>query len=146
MRSVSAKRRRAGVVLNYLSLVLFLALFRAGLPGGWSVAKAAAIVAVLAVSVWSFVDVHVGTGLWRLAHAPHDRLDEREIQMTRDSLRYAYAVFSVVALIVMFVVAIFGIRGFGQLGVLVPAVLTYAAHTLPSSVIAWTEKTIAAEP
>lgn len=145
MRSLSQKRRRVGVVVNHAAAAVFLVAFYAGLSRGWGVAPVSLAVVGLAAAVWSFVDVHVGTGLWTFVHAPHERLDEREAQVARDSLRHAYAIFTVVALAIMLLVAVLDVRGFGRLGVLVPAVMIYFAHTLPSSVLAWTEKRVGGE-
>lgn len=145
MRSLSLKRRRVGVAVNHAGVVVFLAAFHAGLSSGWGAVTTALAVVGAAAAVWSFVDVHVGTGLWRFVHAPHERLDEREVQVARDSLRHAYAIFTVVALAAMLLVAVFNVRGFGRLGVLVPAAMIYFAHTLPSSVLAWTEKRVGEE-
>jgi len=75
--------------------------------------------------------------LWRLAHAKLETLDEREIQQNLQSLRHAYAVFTIASLLIILILVVFGWGGqTRQLAVF--WVLFYLAHTLPSSILAWT--------
>ncbi|MBN1885124.1 MAG: hypothetical protein JW876_06335 [Candidatus Krumholzibacteriota bacterium] len=152
-REHSIGTRRAWIVLNYAALVLFIAVFAAAARAGWGFRPAAALVCLAAVGIWSFVSLYGRTGLWRLVHAPGDRLDEREVQLTREALRYAYAVFTVIALVYLLlanIVSRFPLLSFepktrGSLGMIAVMGLLYLAHTLPAAVIAWRERRIAVD-
>jgi hypothetical protein len=135
--SESTSKRRLGVIVNYGFLLLTLILSLAGRLFGWSVGTVVCFWLSVAMVIVTFYPVHVRTGLWRLAHAKADRLDEREIQQTLESLRYAYAGFSIATLLVILAVVILDL-GDQTLQLAVFWVLLYLAHTLPSSVLAWT--------
>jgi hypothetical protein len=99
----------------------------------------------IAVSIYSYVHVHIKTGLWKLVHANPDNLDERQIMVTHESLRFSYGIFSVICLSIFLASEL--IRQLLSIGSdfpLIPviAVLIYLAHTLPSSIIAWCEKEV----
>ncbi len=130
-----------GITINYGFLLSILLFACAGEAFGWTVwVKVCFWLSVIA-GLLTFFTVHVMTGLWRLVHAKVDTLDEREIQLTLGSLRYAYGFFSVTALLAILVMAVFGF-GSQTLRLVVFWVLLYLAHTLPSSVIAWTERRV----
>ena len=93
---------------------------------------------VLAIAVIAtFIPLHVRTGLWRLAHAKVDALDEREMQQNLQSLRHAYLVFAIASLVIILTLVVFGPGGQTQ-QLAVFWILFYLAHTLPSSILAWT--------
>ena len=135
----SRASRRIGVLLNYMSLALFLGFYYTGYRIGWSGVTATLSWAFLAVALASFFVVHVKSGLWRFSHLPADKLDERQIMVTHDALRLSYAVFAVTCLLVMFFNALTGYRGHYLFNVVLPFCFLYFAHTLPASVIAWKE-------
>ena len=138
---MSKTNRQTGVVINYAALVLFLLLFFAGERSGWTGLIVGATLASLALAVISFAIVHIRTRLWKLVHTKEDKLDERQIQVTRYSLRHAYAIFSVISLAVLLVLALLAGRSDSIL-IMVFACLLYLAHTLPSAILAWTEKQV----
>ncbi len=140
-RKLSQSKRRFTVIINYLSLLLALALFYFGKQQGWSGLVTGAEIMILAIALISFIYLHIGTGLWSLVHAKAERLDEREIQITRDSLHHAYGIFAVLALVVVFLNAL-SIGGGESFDMLIFASLLYTAHTLPSSIIAWKEREV----
>ena len=130
-------KRRVGVAANYALLFLTLAFSIEGYWLGWSLATKIGFWISVALVVVTFFPVHVRTGLWRLAHAHADTLDEREIQQTLQSLRQAYVVFTITALLI--ILALVFLDPGGQTEQLVVFwVLLYLAHTLPSSILAWT--------
>jgi hypothetical protein len=128
--------RRIGVLINYaaLSFILLFGVFSGS--SGWTDAfRLAFWVAVLAVLI-TFLPLHLRTGLWRLAHARADTLDERELQQNLNSLRYAYLGFSIASLLVLLTLIL--LEGAGQIQMLIVFwALLYLAHTLPSAVLAW---------
>lgn len=138
----SQKARQLGVVVNYASLLFFLVLYYAGFIGSWSIAIITGVFVFLGVACASFVLVHISTGLWSLAHASTERLDERQIQITHGALGRSYALFSVICLFVMLFNAVTGYRGHYMFDAVLPVSLLYFAHTLPSSVIAWKEREV----
>jgi len=142
--SKSLLKRRVGAVVNYGFLLITLLLGLAGHLFGWSVATKVGFWLSVVFVIVTFFPIHVRTGLWRLAHAKVDTLDEREIQLTLGSLRYAYSLFSIFALLVILVMAVFGF-GSQALRLVVFWVLLYLAHTLPSSILAWTMTRVPAQ-
>jgi len=132
------------VALNYALLVLTLALSIEGYLFGWSTLTKVGfwISAILVVA--TFVPVHIKTGLWRLAHAKADALDEREAQQTLQSLRCAYVIFSIAALLIILSLVFLDLGGQTE-QLVVFWVLLYLAHTLPSSILAWTSPRVPAQ-
>lgn len=152
-RELSRGARRFFVVANYASIACFVLAFAAAEYVGWSFTAIGALVVLAIVAAQSFHGVFARTGLWRLVHARGETLDEREVQLTREALRTAYAVFTVVVLLyILFVnlVARFDFLPFepktrGAVGSLALATLIYFAHTLPAAVIAWREGRLAVD-
>jgi len=138
-REISKAKRRIGVIANYASLIILLILFYSAEYLGWNVIFTIGIIAMFTVFLITYIKVQVKTGLWRLVHTKIEKLDEREIQVTHESLRYSYAIFSVICLAIML---IYSVAESGSISVLIVAGLIYLAHTLPSSVIAWTERKV----
>ncbi len=137
-KGISQASRRFWVIVNYLTLTIYLILFHywEGMRSEEYVLLGITV-AALVLMIISFRQVHVKTHLWILTHSKIEKLDEREIQLTHGSLRYAYAIFSIVCLSLMYANGIMDRGGFSALTV---GCLVYFAHTLPSSVIAWSER------
>ncbi len=131
--------RRLAVVINYGAILLFLVCFYLAGRIGWNVPVAASVVTAILVALITFFSLHVRTKLWKLVHTKVENLDERELQVTHESLRYAYGIFTVISLLVLLVIALLTPQ-WDSLLILIFASLLYLAHTLPSSVIAWREK------
>ena len=135
--SQSISRRRLVVVINYGFLLLSLLLSLAGHSFGFTSAIIVCFWMSVVVVLVTFYPLHIRTGLWGLAHAKVDRMDEREIQQTLGALRHAYVVFSIFTLIVVLIAVILDLGG-QSLQLVIFWVLLYLAHTLPSSILAWT--------
>lgn len=98
---------------------------------------------VLSIVLISFIFGFAKTGLWRMVHAKANELDERQIMVTHESLRYSYGIFSILTLLVIFTNELLEEFTIVDLPLLpIFAVLLYLAHTLPAMIIAWTEKEI----
>jgi len=138
-KSISKATRRLGVIVNYIALAVFLVLFLAMEDHKWDWMIGTGIVLSLAVFTWTFIIIHVKTGLWKFVHTRFDRLDEREAQVNYESLRYAYRIFAVVCLVIIYINAVVEK---GHIHVIIAASLLYLAHTLPSAVIAWKEREV----
>jgi hypothetical protein len=135
--SGSLSRRRMAVVINYGLLFLTLLLSQTGHLYEWSVWTKACFCLLVISVIATFIPLHVRTGLWRLAHAKVDTLDEREMQQILESLRHAYIVFAIASLLIILTLVVFGLGSQTQ-QLAVFWILFYLAHTLPSSILAWT--------
>ena len=138
---MSKPTRRLLIAVNYLCVVLFLVLYAVGKYLGWSLPVAIALAAVVVILLVSFILAHIKTHLWRLAHTKVENLDERQIQITHESLRYSYGIFTVISLAILLIISVISGDDDSML-ILIFASLLYLAHTLPSSIIAWTEREI----
>ncbi|MCD6162214.1 MAG: hypothetical protein J7K40_07355 [candidate division Zixibacteria bacterium] len=138
---MSKSNRRAAVIINYLCILLFLIFFSIIKYHGWSVPVIVGIVVSIAVVLISFFVLHIRTHLWKLVHSKIDHLDERQIQVTYESLRRSYSIFTIISLIILLFIALLDGEHSSML-ILIFASLIYLAHTLPSSIIAWTEKEV----
>jgi hypothetical protein len=147
---LSKPARRFGVIVNYSSAILFAMVFCFGEYAHWSAPLAlVAVLAVFSVAISSYLTL-IRAGLWRLTHTSVEKLDEREIQVTHTSLRHSYTIFTgfSLALIAFMVLSVrFSFitlthRGHYSFGLIVLILLQYLVHTLPASIIAWTEKEV----
>lgn len=147
----SVQNRRLGVAVHYASVfaltTYFYAIAHREVPGWVAVVG----IALLAMAVISFVGVYIRTGMWKFTWAKVDQLDEREVQVTRESFRKSYHIFISIALTVAIVALVvensyFSDESFTELRSFnaVPLIfaLVHFAKTLPSSIIAWNEKEI----
>jgi len=139
----SRAQRKITVAVNYLCLVVmnvcfyFVWIYRdithvVGTVG----------IGALIVVVATFIMAHWQTGLWRLTHAKADVLDERQLQITHNALTHSYSLFTVICLTIMMTQAVvYGLVPGLEFILSLPLVvsLIYLAHTLPGSVLAWTE-------
>ena len=142
---MSKSNRRIGVVINYGSLLMFLAFFYYGKFGEWNIISTTGSGLSTIIFFASLIIVYFKTGLWRLVHTKVEKLDERQLLVTYESLRYSYSIFSVLCLLIVISAEI--ISDYILIGVDVPLmpifwVLFLLAHTLPASIIAWTEKEV----
>lgn len=139
-KSLSRTQRRLGVLINYASLTMVLLCSYVGEFAEWSYIMIVCVVVSIALVVITLFRYHIRTGLWRLVHSKVDSLDERQIQVTHEALRYSYSIFTITCLAVLLWKSVF--QGRDPNLIIIFAVLLYLAHTLPSSIIAWTEKEV----
>ncbi len=142
---ISQSKRKMWVTVNYVALVALLVLFYAVEWTGPTLPVIVGGATALLVIVISFVKVYAQTRLWRFVHTKADKLDEREMLMTYESLRRSYGFFAVICLVVFLFAELIGKEyGGGYEPPMMPiiAALIYLAHILPASVIAWTEREI----
>ena len=90
----------------------------------------------------SFLQVVWRTGLWSLTHTRVENLDERQVMVTREALRYSYVIFAPCSLGLMFAAAVAADQDFHIFDVMLPAGLLYLSHILPAIILAWREKVI----
>ncbi len=134
----SISKRRLGVVVTFLSLFGIVSIFEYGriehLLERSIILQITGIISLI-VFIASLTFTFFKTGLWKFTHKSLKKLDEREIALTSKSLRYAYGIFTVFLLLLLFSFSIFD----KQLNMVLVVSLIIFAHLLPASVIAWTE-------
>ena len=146
-RILSKATRRVWVVLNYVCVVVFIVLFLLGEYMRWDTALAITTILSFIFIVISFVFLYIRTGLWKLTHTKAENLDEREIQISHQSLRQSYTIFSLISLVILFFIVLsvrysfFTLtpRGHYSFGLIILMLLNYLVSTLPAAVLAWTE-------
>ncbi len=136
----SRSGRQIFVVGNYLSVILLLLLFYMGDSYGWTANIIVPGIAFLASALYTFMRLHAGTGLWKLVHSGVDKLDERQVQISHEALRYAYAIFTILSLSILLLISVMPAWRINL--IMIFASLLYLAHTLPSSILAWREKEV----
>ncbi|TKJ37920.1 hypothetical protein CEE37_13225 [candidate division LCP-89 bacterium B3_LCP] len=136
---LSQSSRRIGIIINYIGLLLLLALHYSGKQIGWNHMFTAGIAVMLALSLITFFMIHMKTGLWKLVHTKSENLDERQMQVTREALEFSYKVLAITTVSIIYYMAIFSGGGVDMVTVVS---LLYLAHTLPSSVIGWKQKEV----
>lgn len=134
----SKQSRRFGILTNINSLIAIVLLFefiRMGiLPKGSLIFELIPFFFLLC----SYFIFFGKTGLWKFTHKSQNDLDEREIQLSNNSLRFSYLVFTVLSLSIFILYNVLGLR----INMVLIASLIYLAHILPSYFIAWTEKSV----
>ena len=134
----SKRKRRSGVILTYLFLAGLVLIFEYCKNSLWTSLSIIIEIVLFLGLIICFTLFYVRTELWSFIHRPMKKLDEREIALTSKSLRYAYAIFTVVILSVLLSLALLT----STINVVMVAALILFAHLLPASVIAWTEKEV----
>lgn len=151
---ISRAGRRIGVILNYLSLIMLMVCFylvnsyrpfssqSTGISIGLLIAVGLAFFIIIIVS---FIYVYMKTGLWRRTHTGYGNLDERQVQVNHEALRYAYGLFTILILLFLLVTELY--RDYSPESYRMPlfpmiAAFLYLAHVLPGSILAWTEKEV----
>ena len=84
----------------------------------------------------SLIPAYFTTRIWQFIHMPVSKLDERELHVTSHALRYAYGIFTVIALVTFYLYSLAEL----QVSVILAGGMLYFAHILPASIIAWTGK------
>jgi hypothetical protein len=144
-RVIPLSRRRVGVVVNYGALVIFLICFYWAAISGLNTSLAVIGIVTFILIIFSFIFIHLKTRLWQLTHSKIEKLDERELQVTHEALRYSYGFFSVICLSIFLVYEV--IKEYSNHLIDLPlmplvAALIYLVHTFPASILAWTEKDV----
>ena len=80
-------------------LVVFYQLFRDVRSDGLVIAI---LVGLILLVITTYYFTFQRTRLWKLVHAKDNELDERELQINNIGLKYAYAIFTIIALLVIY--------------------------------------------
>ena len=139
-KEMSKRNRRIAVIVNYLSVLAIGLIVKVGEWTSWNIGVIiiGALIATT-IALVTFYLVYWRTRLWRLVHARFEKLDERELQLIYESLRYSYIIFTIACLSIMYINVI---AEKGYFSALVPTGLLYLSHILPASIFAWTEKEV----
>ena len=77
-----------------------------------------------------------------MVHTSYKNLDEREMLVILNALKYAYSIFTIICLIIIYA---FAITEYYQIDILLAGGLLLLAHTLPAAIVGWNEKYIATD-
>ena len=146
----SIKSRRKGVLIMYISTLVFFTLFLIGEYSFWNGLLVSGTLIFFAVACGSLYISIVKPGIWKLYRAKSHKLDEREKGVVLDSVRLSYNIFGVVSicLILATVVSVrynllaLTHRGHFSLGLSLVMFLDFLIAVLPPSIIAWREKIV----
>ena len=136
---MSMQTRRFWVIINYLSIIFLLSFFYTGKYFNWTVLVLIGEAASLLLFIVSFIKGFINTKLWRMSHTSSKNLDERQLQVLLNSLKYSYSIFTIITLIIIYG---FAVAELGPIDVVLAGCLLYMAHTLPAAIIGWNEKVI----
>jgi len=137
--SMTRQNRRLWIIVNYLSVFFMLSLFYIGKYYNWPVLVIVFEVASILLLIFSFIKVFIKTHLWKMSHTSDKNLDERQLQVMLNSLKYAYSAFTIIVLVIIYG---FAIAEQGPIDIKIAACLLYMAHTLPIAIVGWIEKII----
>ena len=135
----SKRQNRVWISLNYFSLIAGLLLFYIVKSFHWPLSFLLFEIGIGAFFLISFLKAFIKTKYWKMVHTSYKNLDEREMQVVLNALRYAYSIFTIVCLIIIYA---FAIAEYHPIDVLLAGGLLYLAHTLPAAIVAWNEKNI----
>lgn len=138
-QKISKTNRRIWIVINYMSVIFILIIFYAGKNLEWPPYVLISGIVAIIVFVFSFIQVFIGTSLWKMVHASDEVLDERQIKVVLSSLKYSYRTFTIVCLAIIYG---FAVAELGPIDVVLASCLLYFAHTLPAIIVGWLEKEV----
>lgn len=131
---ISEKLRKTLVIINYMGLFLILGGFEFRIEFSNYLFQSLMAAGILMLSI-SFYLVYYKTGIWSFSHKPFKLLDEREVQVSANATRFAYAIFTVTMLVLVYLYALAEM----SFSVVFAACMIYFAHIIPASVIAWVQ-------
>lgn len=133
----SRNQNRAWILLNYVSLIGGLSLFYTVKIYHWPLSFLLLEIGIFAVLLFSLFKAFIITKFWKMVHTSSKNLDEREMQVVLNALKYAYGIFAIICLILIYT---FAIAEKQPLDVVLAGGLLYLAHTLPAAIVGWKEK------
>ena len=133
----SRNQNRAWILLNYVSLIGGVTLFYAVKIYHWPLSFLLLEIGIFAILLFSLFKAFITTKFWKMVHTSSKNLDEREMQVVLNALKYAYGIFAIICLVLIYAFAI-AVRQ--PINVVLAGALLYLAHTLPAAIIGWKEK------
>lgn len=125
--------QKVSIVIHLISLVCWTLLFN---PWTQIVAEAWAknlFLVSLGLCALSSIFSFQRTGLLKFTHTKTKDLDERELQVTNNAIRFGYSVLAIVTTLLLFVIALTP----WQIHVTHAAFTLYLAHVLPAVYLGW---------
>ena len=135
----SRNQNRSWILLNYLSLIGGVTLFYTVKIYHWPLSFLLFEIGIFAVLLFSLFKAFIITKFWKMVHTSSENLDEREMQVVLNAVRYAYAIFAIICLILIYA---FAIAEKKPIDVVLAGGLLYLAHTLPAAIVGWKEKNL----
>ena len=135
----SRKLNRVWITINYLSLIVGMLLFYTVKFRHWPLSFLFFEIGIFTFFLISLFKAFIKTKFWKMVHTSSKNLDEREMQVVLNALRYAYSIFTIICLIIIYA---FAIAEYQPIDVLLAGGLLYLAHTLPAAIVGWNEKKI----
>ena len=132
-------KNRFLITLNLISLVLMIAFFYLVKFNRWQISFIFAEVVSIVFFVLSFYLGFIKTKFWKIVHTKSKNLDEREMQVVLNALRYAYGIFVIISLVIIYA---FAVAEYKPIDVVLAGGLLYFAHTLPAAIVGWNERII----
>jgi len=137
----SKSKRRIGIIINFICLISIVFIYEL-IKSGIIIQKYLLLeIAPAALLIITDIKLFWKTKLWKFTHKPYDKLDEREMQLSNQSLRFSYSFFTILSLALLYTYNLWGIK----INLLLIGSLLYMAHTLPAYFLSWTEKPIIKE-
>ena len=132
-------KNRFLITLNLISLVLMIAFFYLVKFNRWQISFIFAEVVSIALFILSFYLGFIKTKFWKIVHTKSKNLDEREMQVVLNALRYAYGIFAIISLVIIYA---FAVAEYKPIDVVLAGGLLYFAHTLPAAIVGWNDRII----
>ena len=139
-------KRKVLILINYFSLLIMNVSFYL-IHNNREMSHLADVVGISALLIVAvtFISGHLRSGLWRLTHSSSEVLDERQLQVTHSAIRLSYGIFAVVCLVIMLLHSVMDSLVPGAdfiITVPLAVSLIYMAHTLPASILTWSESDV----
>ena len=119
------------MLMNYLSLIFIVITFQYLKDIEWTWVFATSEIFFIVLFIISFYFSYFKTGTWGFVHRSLDKLDERELKIVGKTSRLSYAVFTIIALLIMLVLSVTEWR----INIIFTVALIYFAHILPVSIL-----------
>jgi len=125
--------QKTSIVIHLVSLVCWTLLFNPWtniVPEDWAEGLFLKSLILSAISAWFAFQ---NTGLLKFTHTKTKDLDERELIVTNNAIRFGYSALAIVATLLLFVIALTS----WQIHVTHAAFILYTSHILPAVYLGW---------
>jgi|GEM_PF-920259 len=129
---------KLGIAFNFLSIIGIVLIFEYCQVHGWTTMFKVVEFTLIALLSICFYLSFIKTGLWQFSHKSFIKVDERELLIINRSLRYAYAIFSVIVLCLLLLIALLKF----EISIVLAVSMILLAHLIPASIIGCSEKPI----
>jgi len=132
-------QNRFWIVFNIICLVLLLVFFYLGKFRDWPLILSIVEILFIVLFMISLYFAFIKTKFWKLVHSKSENLDEREVSVVLNGLKYSYSIFTIIIIVVIYISALLDLQ---FLDVIFAGGLLYLAHILPAAVVGWNEKIV----